>query len=583
MDNKSNEILHDILLKMKYDSKKTYSENVNFISEQYSSEPSGNEPTSVGVGSTNNSEYYNQKINNPTNCASKNLEYNSYYKKCILPKKTQDSQFSNYGISTGQGINYFPVDNMNDWLAVAAVYIANEVEQNKFLSWATRPHGRCTCKNCLGRQKIGGVLVPPLIETLGDENPFVCYNEQISYSKPFWDIDFNNVTSTEGRLNPSSFKKYRGYIPSWGEISYNYGTNNLKKLISKLNEDFAGGKGYTFWQNNFNGEMVINSKDLTSSSIGIHDFLGLLALGTAFIPMVGPFLSAGLGMADAALYYKEGDYEMAALAGALTLAFDVASIGTVLGKILGSTSKQMSKKTINNIVKGFKRGDLAKLTKKEYEVVKAFEANKSVWSKEVDKMIKGKSKEILENGKISSKLKPNEVKTLQNIVGVETASKVAGGTAASVWGGKMLNKSFNESFDENLKMMIEKEGFNYSGVLDAFGFGCYEGMDELLCKQNLGKLKKLWLSGWRPLNKKTLEVSQVPSDFQTDKYKNEILPSQLSKNYDFMEKLIMSSIESSSSSNPEAKKAIESNKSYKSTNTESQKVSQEEIDSIDWD
>jgi hypothetical protein len=86
MESKSNEILYEILLKMKYDSKKTYSENVNFISEQYSSEPSGNEPTSVGVGSTNNSEYYNQKINNPTNCASKNLEYNSYYKKCIFLK-----------------------------------------------------------------------------------------------------------------------------------------------------------------------------------------------------------------------------------------------------------------------------------------------------------------------------------------------------------------------------------------------------------------------------------------------------------------------------------------------------------------
>ena len=74
-----------------------------------------------------------------------------------------------------------------------------------------------------------------------------------------------------------------------------------------------------------------------------------------------------------------------------------------------------------------------------------------------------------------------------------------------------------------------------------------------------------------------MTVNQVPLSFQTDKYKNEILPNQLSQDFEFMENLITSQIEQVSSSNVEVKKTIELNKSYKSTNAESKKISDEEV------
>jgi len=585
MEMDSNEIIYDILLKMKYDNRKTLSENCDTINEQkkYYDETTGNwydekgrlvsankQPTEVSVNQST------KPITSNSYCQSKNLNYDSNTKKCFLPVKTQEKFFSNYGIITGQGLNYFIVDNQNDWLAVAAVYIANEVENQKYMKWGTRPHGRCKCKDtCLGRVKYDGKLTPPLMETLDEQNPFVCYNETVAFS--FDNIDFTNITSTEGRLNRSSFRNYNGYIPSWGEISQSYGSNNLKKIINKLDERFVGGSGWNWWQNEFNGQIVINSKNLTSLEITTHDLLGILAIGTMFIPYVGPFLSVGIGMADAGLYYKEGDYGMAALAGGLTLAFDVPGIASVLGKILGSTSKQIAKGSIKNIVKGMKAGDLGKLTAKEYEVVKAFEKNSDLWGKEIDKLAKSKSKQILDSPKMSAKLKPKEITTLKTIVGTESATKGLGGLSASVWGGVSLYKKFSQSFDEELNNEIEKAGFSLDGVVDAFGFGCYEGMDELACRTNMGKLKKLWSSGWRPLNTKTMKVNQVPISFQTDKYKNDILPNQLSQDYKFMENMILRSIEQASASNAELKKQIDANKSYKSTNPKSKEISSEEL------
>lgn len=50
-----------------------------------------------------------------------------------------------------------------------------------------------------------------------------------------------------------------------------------------------------------------------------HFFLPLLAFASAFIPFVGPFLAAGIGLGDAALYYKEGDTKTAGLVAMFSL------------------------------------------------------------------------------------------------------------------------------------------------------------------------------------------------------------------------------------------------------------------------
>ncbi len=59
----------------------------------------------------------------------------------------------------------------------------------------------------------------------------------------------------------------------------------------------------------------------------------VLGIATAFIPFVGPFISAGFGMADAKLYWDEGDKTSASLAAVFSL---LPGVGGVIPKYLVS-------------------------------------------------------------------------------------------------------------------------------------------------------------------------------------------------------------------------------------------------------
>jgi hypothetical protein len=72
-------------------------------------------------------------------------------------------------------------------------------------------------------------------------------------------------------------------------------------------------------------ETVLNNLDP-------HTIATILQIGTAFIPVVGPFISAGIGLADAGLYYKEGDKNAAGLTAALSM---LPFAGKVVSKIPG--------------------------------------------------------------------------------------------------------------------------------------------------------------------------------------------------------------------------------------------------------
>jgi hypothetical protein len=67
-------------------------------------------------------------------------------------------------------------------------------------------------------------------------------------------------------------------------------------------------------------------------SIDPHTLATILSIGSMFIPVVGPFLAAGIGLADAALYAKEGDTKTAGLVAAFTL---LPAVGSVVSKIPG--------------------------------------------------------------------------------------------------------------------------------------------------------------------------------------------------------------------------------------------------------
>jgi len=68
------------------------------------------------------------------------------------------------------------------------------------------------------------------------------------------------------------------------------------------------------------------------SRLNPHTVMTILTIGSAFIPLVGPFLSAGFGLADAYMYSKEGKNKEAAVVAIFSL---LPGIGAVVSKIPG--------------------------------------------------------------------------------------------------------------------------------------------------------------------------------------------------------------------------------------------------------
>lgn len=106
-------------------------------------------------------------------------------------------------------------------------------------------------------------------------------------------------------------------------------------------------------------------------SLDGHVGLLIAEIAVGFVPVVGPLLSAGIGLADAAMYYKEGNTKMAGLSamfsllpGAVQLVFKIPGI-----KTLGSKGLNMLAKKI---------GTGQKLTQTELSVANGLAANKDL-------------------------------------------------------------------------------------------------------------------------------------------------------------------------------------------------------------
>ena len=105
-----------------------------------------------------------------------------------------------------------------------------------------------------------------------------------------------------------------------------------------------------------------------SMPVDPHTLMTILAIGTAFIPVAGPFISAGIGLADAALYYEEGDKSSAGLTAAFSM---IPFIGKIPGvKELGT--KGMAALG-NKVAKGVKV-----FTQSEAKVLEGIKQNESL-------------------------------------------------------------------------------------------------------------------------------------------------------------------------------------------------------------
>lgn len=126
------------------------------------------------------------------------------------------------------------------------------------------------------------------------------------------------------------------------------------------------------------------------SKINPHTLMTIAQIGTAFIPMIGPFVSAGIGLADAAMYYKEGDKKTAGIVAAFSI---IPGIGGLASK-LGLT--KWTSKALGEIGKKISLG--SKLTPAEIEVVEKVAQNEKLIKSEVDAV----RKNITNRGKETS-------------------------------------------------------------------------------------------------------------------------------------------------------------------------------------
>lgn len=104
-------------------------------------------------------------------------------------------------------------------------------------------------------------------------------------------------------------------------------------------------------------------KSFEMTGLEPHTIMTIAAIGSAFIPVIGPFISVGIGFADAALYYQEGDTKTAGLVAAFSLLPGLAIANKIPGvKELGTKGMALLASKI---------GSGAKLTKAEIEIAEA--------------------------------------------------------------------------------------------------------------------------------------------------------------------------------------------------------------------
>jgi len=115
----------------------------------------------------------------------------------------------------------------------------------------------------------------------------------------------------------------------------------------------------------------LKKAETTLNNLDPHTLVTIGAIGTAFIPVVGPFLSAALGASDAALYYNEGDKKSAGITAVFSM---LPFLGPIVSKIPGL--KQLGSKGMVALASKLSKSE--KLTEVEVQLVKQIADNSKV-------------------------------------------------------------------------------------------------------------------------------------------------------------------------------------------------------------
>ena len=235
-----------------------------------------------------------------------------------------------------------------------------------------------------------------------------------------------------------------------------------------------------------------------------HTVNTVLQIGTAFIPLVGPFISAGIGLADAAMYYNEGDKKTAGLIGVFSM---IPGIGGLAGKL--GLSKWTAK-ALGEVGKKISLG--SKLSPLETEVANKVVQYRQLIQSEMAKI--GGSATIKSGAKAAKEVLKYQAEK-QAIK--QTGKTIAGYGAAGVG----YSKGYDRVQKDTPKTKSQSEGYDWNFVRTSFGSSGTKEENELL--------NKAWTKGWRP-------GQVVPQEFQTKQYQN--VYAQETQNLNALEQLI---------------------------------------------
>jgi len=122
-----------------------------------------------------------------------------------------------------------------------------------------------------------------------------------------------------------------------------------------------------------------------------HEVATILQIGTAFIPVIGPFISSGIGFLEAKSYWDEGNKQEATL---VAIFSSLPLIGSIVSKIPGV--KQLGQKGMSLLASKLVKGGGKNLSKAESEVASAV-AKYSPEIKEELKKLAPKLKSIIKD------------------------------------------------------------------------------------------------------------------------------------------------------------------------------------------
>ena len=224
---------------------------------------------------------------------------------------------------------------------------------------------------------------------------------------------------------------------------------------------------------------------LQSGREATHNLLTVVELGSLFIPLVGPFISAGISAYDAKLYWDEGDKQTAGLC---TLFMLLPGIGKAVAKIPGI--EKLGTAGMSKLA--------SKLAKKEAlgavekEVVTGIAKNKSLIQELVNSAAKTKAAKLLASPAVKKIVVPG----LKNIA----AYGVLGAGYTAAWSAAAESGKFG------LAEFIKSYGYRQEEI--ATILSSFNSDDS---KEQNQKLMAAMKEGWRP-------GLVVPEKWRTKKY-----------------------------------------------------------------